>query len=57
MLHYVYLGNVPELEGNTTYCPQCGQKVIVRSGYETEIIGLDGTTCLNCGYKLAIIGL
>jgi pyruvate formate lyase activating enzyme len=46
-LHYVYLGNVPGHEGNHTYCPTCGERVIERSGMATVAIHIvDGA----CGY-------
>ena len=33
-LRYVYTGNVHDREGGTTFCPGCGQAVIVRDWYE-----------------------
>ncbi len=33
-LHYVYTGNVHNLEGDTTFCPTCGSAAIVRDWYE-----------------------
>lgn len=36
-LNYVYTGNVPDIEGNTTHCPDNGEPLIVRKGFfETE---------------------
>ncbi|OGR41987.1 MAG: AmmeMemoRadiSam system radical SAM enzyme [Elusimicrobia bacterium GWA2_61_42] len=32
-LKYVYLGNVPGQEGESTYCPKCGRVLIRRYGY------------------------
>jgi pyruvate formate lyase activating enzyme len=32
-LHYVYTGNVHDTEGGTTYCPHCGNTLIVRDWY------------------------
>jgi len=32
-LHHVYTGNVRDLEGGTTFCHQCGGRLIVRDGY------------------------
>jgi len=53
-LQYVYLGNVSSLEeGQNTVCPQCGQTVIHRSGYYTEITGLDSNgNCTHCGHHI-----
>ena len=33
-LRYVYTGNVHDCEGGTTFCPGCGNAVIVRDWYE-----------------------
>ena len=47
-LHYVYLGNVPGHEGESTYCPRCG-KVHDRQGrvpYYQNV--LKGGTCPYC---------
>jgi pyruvate formate lyase activating enzyme len=32
-LHYVYTGNVHDTDGGTTFCPHCGNAVIVRDWY------------------------
>ena len=52
-LHYVYLGNVATSTGKDTYCPDCNNLIISRSGYSTRINGL--TTqghCTNCDKKI-----
>jgi len=33
-LHYVYTGNVHNIEGDTTFCPSCHAGLIVRNWYE-----------------------
>jgi len=33
-LKFVYTGNVPDVEGSTTFCPGCGRGIITRQGYE-----------------------
>ena len=45
-LPYVYLGNVSSLEGQDTFCPDCGAGLIKRSGYNTQIEGI--TADLKC---------
>ena len=35
-LHYVYTGNVHDREGDTTYCYECGEELIVRDWYEIK---------------------
>lgn len=50
-LKYVYLGNI--LERTQTYCKNCGNLLISRSGYDTKIIGLDSQgRCQKCGTAL-----
>lgn len=46
-LNYVYLGNVSSSRGRDTLCPKCGHSLISRSGYKTEITGLNENAC--CG--------
>jgi pyruvate formate lyase activating enzyme len=46
-LSYVYLGNIRE-EGNTR-CKKCGNLLVRRLFYDTEITGLDGRKCGKCG--------
>lgn len=54
-LKYVYLGNIIAGDGSDTFCPQCGQLLIRRTGYETTIKGLSGAECNNCKYDTGII--
>jgi len=51
-LHYVYVGNVAGDEGSHTYCPQCGQAVIVRSGYSVLEMHLHEGKCDYCGREI-----
>jgi pyruvate formate lyase activating enzyme len=55
-LDFVYLGNVKSEEGCDTYCPACHQKVMGRTGYEIDIMGLsfDGS-CSACKHPIAIM--
>jgi len=50
-LKYVYLGNVAG-ESNT-YCPDCGQLLVRRQGYQAAVIGIDDNQCTNCGAYVA----
>lgn len=52
-LHYVYIGNVQTRESQDTFCGNCKARVIVRSGYQTEIIslGMKGE-CTHCGNSI-----
>jgi pyruvate formate lyase activating enzyme len=53
---YVYLGNVHLPDKSDTFCPNCGTKVIERSGYRTEKIAFENGKCTNCSYDLEIVG-
>lgn len=53
-LHYVYTGNVHNIEGDTTVCPGCGSAVIVRDWYEIKQyhVTADGR-CEHCNTPIA----
>jgi pyruvate formate lyase activating enzyme len=53
-LHYVYTGNVHDVEGGTTYCPACRHAAIVRDWYDIRHYDLStGGNCPKCGGKIA----
>lgn len=54
-LAYVYLGNAPELGGQDTCCPDCGEKLIRRTGYTVRVTGLEGGACRRCGREINIV--
>jgi pyruvate formate lyase activating enzyme len=52
-MHFVYSGNILDEEGSSTYCPDCGQLVIGRLGYQITAWGLDGMgRCNHCGAQI-----
>jgi pyruvate formate lyase activating enzyme len=51
-LRYVYVGNVPFNEGESTYCPKCGKVVIRRVGYNVDASMLRSGACAGCGQKI-----
>ncbi|MGB0747712.1 MAG: AmmeMemoRadiSam system radical SAM enzyme [Magnetospiraceae bacterium] len=52
-LHHVYLGNIHDLAGSSTYCRGCGARLIARDWYIQSDWRLDGTgKCLACGTAL-----
>jgi pyruvate formate lyase activating enzyme len=52
-LEYVYTGNVHDAEGGTTYCPGCGDPVVIRDWYHLRRYGLDDRgRCRECGTRL-----
>jgi len=58
-LHHIFVGNIRHEKGGNTYCPNCNQLLIGRSGYSfTDINITEDNKCPNCGYDLSndIIG-
>jgi pyruvate formate lyase activating enzyme len=51
-LRFVYAGNVPGHNSESTRCYACGRTVVRRVGYETEVTGLNGSRCRYCGAEL-----
>jgi pyruvate formate lyase activating enzyme len=48
-LHYVYTGNVHDIDGGSTYCSQCGEILIARDWYVLKQWNFDGNkACPNC---------
>jgi len=48
-LKYVYIGNMPGHDGESTYCPRCKKIVVKRSGYSILEINLANGKCKFCG--------
>lgn len=55
-LRFVYPGNVPGHEKENTECYSCGRVVISRMGYNTRVIGINGSRCAFCGAELNVHG-
>jgi len=51
-LKFIYAGNVPGHESESSRCYACGKVVVKRFGYQTDIVGLDGSKCRFCGAEL-----
>ena len=49
-LKFVYAGNLPGQvgDGESTYCPTCGEKLIARSGFEVRENNLNSGRCPEC---------
>lgn len=54
-LNYVYLGNIDLPGSSDTVCPHCGNLLVRRSGYSTNLVGLDGLNCNNCRNRISIV--
>jgi pyruvate formate lyase activating enzyme len=53
-LRHVFTGNVQDTEGQSTYCPSCGQLLIERDRYELGEWNLDAQgRCRSCHTPLA----
>jgi pyruvate formate lyase activating enzyme len=52
-IHYVYTGNLPGLEGQDTFCPQCKRKVLQRYGYSVPENHIRAGKCEFCGATIA----
>ena len=47
-LKYVYIGNLPGSNGESTYCHNCDQLLIERSGYNIAKNTIKNNACPNC---------
>jgi pyruvate formate lyase activating enzyme len=57
-LRYVYLGNVASYGGQQTRCPKCGELLIDRAGYHTEVRSIStDARCNKCGSPIQNIKL
>ena len=54
-LEYVYVGNVWNPQWATTYCPDCGETLIVREGYSQPRINLKNGSCPSCGRTIPVV--
>ena len=52
-LKYVYVGNVHNPEGQTTYCPSCHRPLISRTWHTVARNDLCGNQCPSCGEQIA----
>jgi pyruvate formate lyase activating enzyme len=56
-LNYVYIGNVPGEEGENTYCPNCGNLLVRRIGFDISTWNLSqANRCSRCNTEIAIVG-
>ena len=51
-LKYIYSGNIQDNKYSNTFCPNCKDLLIQRSGYSTDIKGLKTGKCTTCNYKI-----
>ena len=53
-LHYVYGGNVPGHSSESTRCPDCGEVVLDRQGFQLVRNSLHEGRCPRCGREIAV---
>jgi pyruvate formate lyase activating enzyme len=51
-LEYIYVGNVPGHEKNSTFCPQCGRRLIHRVHFSVVANEVKEGKCSFCGYPI-----
>jgi len=54
-LRYPYIGNIWGSRFENTYCYNCGQPVIERTGIFVHKMTLDKDRCPNCGFKINLV--
>ena len=52
-IKYCFVGNVHNSEGQTTYCPNCNEKLIKRDWHSVISNKLINGSCKSCGEKIA----
>ncbi|MDP2961073.1 MAG: hypothetical protein Q8N71_06580 [candidate division Zixibacteria bacterium] len=51
-LEYVYIGNVPGHEMNSTFCPRCKKRIIYRTHFLVSSQEVKEGKCRFCGYPI-----
>lgn len=51
-LRYVYCGNIPGEEGEDTFCPHCGRRLIERMGFRVNKNDVVNGACRHCHGKI-----
>lgn len=54
-LNYVYMGNLPGVDSESTRCPQCDTRLIHRQGYRIAENHLKQGQCPTCAYAVPVI--
>lgn len=51
-LKFVYIGNIYVKDGETTFCPKCGKRLVERYGYTITADRIRNNKCPFCGEKI-----
>ncbi|MFH0978408.1 MAG: AmmeMemoRadiSam system radical SAM enzyme [Candidatus Woesearchaeota archaeon] len=52
-LHFVYIGNTPEIDGENTLCFKCGKLLVERKGFSVLQNNIKDSSCKFCGQGIA----
>jgi len=55
-IKYVYIGNLPQLQGENTYCPHCNNLLVERLGFTVTKTGWQEESANVCGEKSSASG-
>ncbi len=55
-LKFVYLGNMPDSDYDSTFCPGCGTRVITRIGYNILDMKVKNSQCTLCNTPVPVVG-
>jgi pyruvate formate lyase activating enzyme len=51
-LQYVYIGNCPGHKRNSTFCPECGEKIMERVHFSVLSLDVEKGKCRFCGHRI-----
>ena len=54
-LDFVFTGNISD--SSNSFCPDCGNLLIERSGYHTRLPGIADGKCSSCGAEVSVFGI
>jgi pyruvate formate lyase activating enzyme len=52
-LDFVYIGNVPGIAEENTFCPECGKTIVGRTGYRVHTYRIENNHCAFCQAEIA----
>jgi pyruvate formate lyase activating enzyme len=54
-MRFVYTGNVPGHKYENTYCPECGELLVDRTGFMISEYNIKDGKCPRCGEEIAMV--
>jgi pyruvate formate lyase activating enzyme len=54
-LQFVYVGNAHIPGTLDTFCPECKETIVKRSGFRAQILALKDGACAHCGRRINIV--